>query len=259
MTERHRMLRILEAFSLEQPIVTPAALMAHLGASRATIYRDLQQLAAAGLIERVDTRGYALGPRIVELDRQIRLADPLLQAAGELPAVLARDTNGIVLLCRLHDNKVMCILEVTEPDAPIQSSYQRGRAMPLYRGATSKAILAQLSRVQLGELVANDSRALDDAGLPHSADDLYEALAPLREQGHVVTREEVDSAVMGLAVPLLSGRRLLGSLSVVIPSPASLATEARALTLLKSASRRIEARIETAAQEWQQRGGHGRA
>lgn len=248
MTTPHRLLRILECFSVEHPVIAPDWLMQHMGASRASIYRDLRQLSQAGILERLDDRGYALGPRIIQMDRQIRLGDPLLNAAGELPEVLAHDSQGTVLLCRLHINTVLCILQASHPEAGLTVSYERGRAMPLYRGATSRVILAHLGVQQLSELTKNDALAIQAAGLPHSAAELHAHLEPIRKQGHVMSRGEVDPEAIGIAVPLLFGKRLLGSLSVVLPAVrGNPTTEAKALTLLKRTARRIEARMESIA------------
>lgn len=248
MATPHRILRILECFSVERPVIAADWLVQHLGASRASIYRDLRQLSQSGLLERLDDRGYALGPRIVQMDRQIRLGDPLLNAAGELIEGLANDSQGTVLLCRLHINTVLCILQASHPEAGLTVSYERGRAMPLYRGATSLIILAHLSEQQLGELTKNDAAAIRAAGLPPTSQDLYEHLQPIRKQGHLITQAQVDPDAMGMAVPLLFGKRLLGSLSVVLPAARGNATTvARSLTLLKSTARRIEARMESDA------------
>lgn len=244
-----RVLRILASFSLDRPVLSVPWLVTELGASRASIYRDVQSLVEAGLLERVEGRGYALGARIVELDRQIRLADPLLAAAGELPQQLAAQTRGTVLLCRLHARTVLCILEVAGADA-LAVSYERGRAMPLYRGATSKILLAHVPVGRLQQLIDADEAALAQAGLPRTLPGLQQVLAPLRAQGHAVTRAEVDREAVGLAVPLLDGGHLLGSLSVVLRARASSpTTEKRVLALLKSCARRIEARVEAARQD----------
>lgn len=248
MASSPRLLRILECFSVEHPVITPEWLMQHLGTSRASIYRDLKQLSLSGLLERIDDRGYALGPRIVQMDRQIRLGDPLLNAAGELPEELAHSSHGTVLLCRLHINTVLCILQASHPEAVLTVSYERGRAMPLYRGATSRVILAHLGVQRLSELTKNDGPAIQTSGLPSTPEELHAYLEPIRKQGHEVSRGEVDPEAIGIAVPLLFGKRLLGSLSVVLPAIRGNATaEAKALTLLKSTARRIEARMESIA------------
>lgn len=240
-----RTLQVLGMFTVEQPVLSIDGLVERLQVSRASVYRDVQELMQAGLLEKVDARGYALGARIVELDRQIRLGDPLLHAAGPLPQQLARESGGTVLLCRLHARTVLCILEVTGSAPGLTVSYERGRAMPLYRGATSKILLAHLPVSRLRQLLEVDADALVDAGLPQTLPELQQALEPLRAQGHAVTRGEVDAHAVGLAAPLMDSARLLGSLSVVLPAARfTPATERRVLSLLKSCARRIEARLE---------------
>lgn len=240
-----RTLQVLGMFTVEQPVLSVEWLVERLQVSRASVYRDVQELVQAGLLEKVDARGYALGARIVELDRQIRLGDPLLHAAGPLPQQLARESGGTVLLCRLHARTVLCILEVSGSAPGLTVSYERGRAMPLYRGATSKILLAHLPVARLRQLLEVDADALAEAGLPQTLAELQQALAPLHAQGHVITRGEVDANAIGLAAPLMDGTRLLGSLSVVLPAARfTAALERRVLSLLKSCARRIEARLE---------------
>lgn len=240
-----RTLQVLGMFTVERPVLSVEWLVEHLRVSRASVYRDVQELVQVGLLEKVDTRGYALGARIVEMDRQIRLGDPLLHAAGPLPQQLARESNGTVLLCRLHARTVLCILEVTGSSPGLAVSYERGRAMPLYRGATSKILLAHLPSSRLRQLLEVDAEAIAEASLPTSLPELQQELAPMRAHGHVITRGEVDANAVGLAVPLMDSARLLGSLSVVLPAARFTATiERSVLSLLKSCARRIEARLE---------------
>jgi DNA-binding IclR family transcriptional regulator len=245
MASSSRLLRILGLFDLERPVITSEWLMQELGVSRASIYRDLGQLADAGMLERVADRGYVLGPRVVELDRQIRLADPLLQAAEALLDRLAQETGGTVLLCRLHGSKVLCIHQVKGEHAALAVSYDRGRAMPLYRGATSKIILAGLPQAQLKQLWLAEGRALAAAGLPDDFAQLLKLLRGMRELGYCLTEGEVDTDAAGLAVALRDGGHLLGSLSIVLPAAAlSPALRKTALSRLQSTADRIEGRLQ---------------
>jgi DNA-binding IclR family transcriptional regulator len=245
MPRANRMLRILSLFDLTRPVLTPELLMAELGVSRASVYRDLGQLTQAGLIERVAERGYALGSTIVELDRQIRLGDPLLNAADSLLKKLADDSGGIVLLCRVHGSKVMCIHQVRGRNATLPVSYERGRAMPLYRGATSKIILANLPSSALKTLWTREKNALVKAGWPTTLTAFVEALAALRAQHYCISQGEVDPDALGMAVALHDGGKLLGSLSVVLPATGTSALAHRnVLAHLQSTARRIEARLE---------------
>jgi DNA-binding IclR family transcriptional regulator len=244
MPNTHRILRVLNAFTPERSEISPEWLMAELGASRASIYRDLQQLSRVGLIERVSDRGYSLGPKIVELDRQIRQSDPLLRSAAEIPEQLARATGGTVLICRLHDDKVLCIQDTPGPHAPSTVSYERGRAMPLYRGATSKIILAHLSAKKVTDLFVKEQAAMRAAGLANSLDELHALLKQWRSEGSVTTEADIDPHTVGSAVALLHGKQVLGSLSVVLPNTAITPEKhIRNLRELRSAARRIEARM----------------
>jgi DNA-binding IclR family transcriptional regulator len=244
-----RLLRILSSFDLSRPVRKPADMMRELGVSRASIYRDLAALERAGLLERVADRGYALGPLIVELDRQIRLADPLLRAAAGLLGPLAADTGGTVLLCRVHASKVLCIHQESASQAPLQAamsvSYERGKAMPLYRGATSRIILAHLPQAELERLWTHDRDAIAAAGLPASFEAFCANLAQLREQKVCATENEVDPGIAGSAVALLDGKRVLGSLSVVAPASGMTAARRKSVvSRLFDAAARIESRIE---------------
>lgn len=250
MASTNRILRILGLFGLKRRIITPEWLVQELGVSRASVYRDLGQLTGAGMLERVADRGYVLGPMVVELDRQIRLADPLLEAAEELLNPLATDTNGTVLLCRYHGSKVMCIHQVNGRNPSLLVSYERGRAMPLYRGATSKIILAHLPQRILKQLFATDCKAMMRAGLPSDLPQLGKLLESLREAGYCVSEGEVDPNAVGYAVALRDGEYLLGSLSVVLPAASiSAAKRKTALARLQSTAGRIEARLQDQRQK----------
>ena len=245
MPSTNRMLRILGLFSQDRPIITPEWLMEELCVSRASIYRDLGLLTRVGMLERVNDRGYVLGPMVVELDRQIRLTDPLLEAAHDLPGQLAEETGGTVLLCRIHGGKVMCIHQVNGHNPSLSVSYERGRAMPLNRGATSKVILAHLPQARLKLLWASDRPSLVAAVLPDDFAQLCKVLDALRKTGYCVTEREVDPNAMGFAVALRDGEHLLGSLSVVLPATSITDIQRKkALARLQSAAGRIEGRLQ---------------
>ena len=75
------MLRILELFSEAEPVWSTAAIIEALETSRSTGYRYIKTLHDAGLLNAVSNGQYRLGPRIIEMDLQIRQTDPLLLAS----------------------------------------------------------------------------------------------------------------------------------------------------------------------------------
>ena len=244
MTRTLRVLDVLCMFSDGVTSLTAQQITERLGTGRATAYRCIADLEGYGLIERSTDGNYFLGPTIVELDRRIRQSDPLLHAAEPVMQTLAGQVGGVVLLCRLHERKVLCVHQCVGAKAPPNVSYERGRAMPLYRGATSRAILAHLDRKRVESLVRDDPSGLAKAGLPTDVAALATRLADLRKQAVFHGVGEVDADAAGWAVPLHHGKQLLGSLSVVLDRTQIGGREGVIADRLKRAGLRIEGRLE---------------
>ena len=257
MSSAQRLLDTMALFTPRHPSWTPMRAAKVLGISRASAYRYFAMLAEVALLEPAPGLGYSLGPAIVELDRQIRLSDPLLQTSIDEMLQLAREASATVLLCRLYRDRVLCVHQ--ERGARASStfvSYERGRAMPLYRGATSKAILAFLPTRALNRLVERDRDEIVRARLPAEGAALRRALGLVREKRIAVTAGEVGPGACGAAVPLFEAGRVIGSLSVVMPASAlrNNALE-RACRALVAAGSRIEAELERNLQRPARRSG----
>ena len=245
MTKTGKVLEVLALLGDGRRELRAIDVAGQLGVSSATAYRYLLDLTGAGLIERSAVGSYVLGPAIVELDRQIRIHDPLIAAARDVMRSLSQRTGATVILCRLHGRKVICVSEVRGRLGPTEVSYARGRAMPLYLGATSKVILAHMDDEQLRDLVQADAKRLLEAGLPADATALRSHFTTVRQQRVCVTVGEVDAKAMGLAVALHSTRRLLGSLSAIFLAAAPGLETAQIVDPLRRAGLRIEGRLES--------------
>lgn len=213
------MLGVLDLFSEDEPVWTVDAAALRLGYTRATAYRYVGELCDAGLLMRVAQGAYSLGPRIIELDRQIRQRDPLLAIGGRVMRdLLAPDRGQVILLCNLFRDEVLCTHQMSN-GTELALSYTRGRPMPLFRGATAKAILAHLPQRRLLRLYVRNQAEVAQAGFGSSYEEFAAALKAIRRRGYVVTHAEVDPGVVGIGVPLFGGSRsIIGSLSIVFPS-----------------------------------------
>ena len=212
-----RMLSVIDVFTEEAPVWTVDDMASGLGYTRATTYRYVGELCNAGLLTRIAHGAYALGPRIIELDRQIQRGDPLLTVAQQVMQKLLRPDRGqVVLLCSLFREKVLCVQQAGE-DRALAVSYARGRPMPLFRGATAKAILAWLPERRLTRLYLENQPEVQEAGLGRTRDQFLASLKAIRRQGHSITHGDVDPGVVGVAVPVFGEGGVMGSLSVVFP------------------------------------------
>jgi DNA-binding IclR family transcriptional regulator len=240
-----RMLNVIDAFTEEDALWTVDDLAAEYGYTLPTTYRYVGELCDAGLLTRVAPGAYALGPRIIELDRQIQRSDPLLAAAAPVwPQLLRPDRGHVVLLCALFRDKVLCIGQAGRARR-MALSYARGRPMPLFRGATAKAILAWLPERRLARLFAGNQREIRKAGLGAGRREFMAALKAIRQQGYSITFGDVDPGVVGVAVPVLAGEGwVLGSLSLVFPEKRFPARGlGRVVASLRQAAERIQANL----------------
>jgi DNA-binding IclR family transcriptional regulator len=207
---------ILRLFTPEKPQWTAEAAAAALGVSLSTAYRQLGALVKSDLLEAVEgSHAYVLGPAIIELDRNIRLSDPLITVAKPAMRWLAEQApmSCTVLLCRLYHDRVMCIEQAEKPGSAGAVSYERGRPMPLSHGAPSTMILAQLPPRRLAGLMP--TIAAEHAPQAFDTDAFRQLLRGLRKQGYSITRGEVDPGVIGIAVPVATPRHgVVASLGV---------------------------------------------
>src|SRR5687767_8903640 len=104
-----RVLSLLDAFTVEQPRWTVEMLMKRLHLPQATVYRYVRVLMNAGFLTASWRGGYTLGSRFIEFDRQIRLADPLLQVGPAIMAEHRQEVNGIQFLCTYYGSKILTV------------------------------------------------------------------------------------------------------------------------------------------------------
>lgn len=212
-----RMLRVLDLFTEASPIWAVDEMGAALGYTRSTIYRYVRELAEASLLFQVEAGRYALGARIITWDRQLRLSDPLVRAAQSLEQDLPRwSEQQVWLICRLFKDQVVCIHQHGELFSEV--SYSRGSPRPLFLGATSKAILANMTSRQHNQLFLENPDEVRASHLGQTWEQFRRSLQQLRRQGYVASAAEIDPGVYGLAAPIFdSDGKVLGSISCVRP------------------------------------------
>ena len=212
MTSLARMLKILDLFDDARTGIVLEDAVTATEASRATVYRYLKALSAAGLIAPATGGTYVLGSRIIELDRLMRRTDPLATSARPIMDAVSARLGLNMMLCSYYGDNVMCS-EIVWPDRTVERAYERGQRMPMFRGAMAKLILANLTPYQLRNMMlwhADDIRA---AGLGASWPEFRQAMARIRKDGSCVTHGEVVSGLVGVGAPVFDrDGRILGSI-----------------------------------------------
>ena len=207
MTSLARMLSILDLFGAQSPVLSAEEIIARRKYSRPTGYRYVRELVAAGLLVRAPG-GYSLGPRIIELDWLIRQHDPVLtQSRATVRELVARTGCGVTQM-GIYGERIVTIHYEPGPE-PVEISFDRGRPMPLFRGAPSKAILAFVPRARLERLHAAHER--------RSFAEIYAELQAVRKAGYAISLGELDVDRVGIAAPVFGPERTVaGSVCLVL-------------------------------------------
>lgn len=232
-------LSILGLFGPDRSAITAEAITESLGFTRPTGYRYIRELVASGLLVRLAPGTYALGPRIIELDWQIRQSDPLLRAGLPVIQELSSATGFEVnLIGRYGDHIVTTHQQHGLERLPL--SFGRGRPMPLFRGAGSKIIVAHFPRARLRKLYESHREEARLANLGVQWEDVRQSLNAVRKQGVAISHGELDPGYVGVAAPVFSADGdVLGSVI------AALSRQRLAVTDLDRLTNRIRAAGQT--------------
>ncbi|MEV6647723.1 IclR family transcriptional regulator [Amycolatopsis sp. NPDC051371] len=209
-----KMLHILQLFTEAEPVWSTADIIDALETSRSTGYRYIKTLHEAGLISAVRNGYYALGPRIIEMDLQMRLTDPLLLASEGVLEELVDKIGHSALLCTAFRDSVLCVGECRAPQSPA-NRFRRGQRRPLFQGAISKIILAYLPHHRLKAIYPRQRNEIEAAGLGSTWSEFRATLGKMKKDGYALTVGEFNPGVYGVAAPILTDQKTsVGSVGV---------------------------------------------
>lgn len=214
-----RIVALLGLFTEARPVWTVEEIAEALRIGLSTAYRHVSALTEAGWLAAVAPARYGLGPAVIAADRLVQRADPLLIFGAPIMEDLARrmPDGSTVVLARLFGDSVMCVRQVLTGSPQPAISFERGRPMPLFRGAAGKAMLGHMPPPKLRRLYTAHAEAIADGGLGGHLDAFLKNCVRIRRDGHVMTRGELDHGRLGIAAPLLSReRRVIGSLGTAM-------------------------------------------
>ena len=233
-----RVLRVFDLLTVDEPALSADQIVERLGTSRTTGYRYIRELCSAGLLSRVGG-AYALGPRIIELDYVIRQFDPILAASAPIVRELRETAGCDVLLASIFGDRIVATHHEQGGDRT-EISFGRGRPMPLFRGAGSKAILSCLRPARQRELFERNRHAAAAAGFA-SWDAFKAEMLAVRRQGLAVSTGELDAENVAVAAPIVPDSRSAPGcvIAVFAKSRYAIADKKLVERIVKSAAARI--------------------
>lgn len=239
-------LSILDLFSIERPTYSAEEIIAALGCSRPQGYRYLRDLCQAGFLAR-SAAAYRLGARAIELDHIVRESDPLLHVAAPMMREISEQSGCDVLLASLVGDRIITIHHERGTD-PTTVSYSRGRVLPPFRGAGSKAIVAALPLAQQRAFFKDHSPCEPGSPLGRDWEEVRESLKAIRRAGIAISEGELDPENIGIAAPIsLDTPGIRASLVLVMGAQRYRTTDRASIArLVQAAAERILSQMQAA-------------
>ncbi|MGR3434764.1 MAG: IclR family transcriptional regulator [Shimia sp.] len=237
-TSLSKALALLDLFGPDAPAMGLSDLARRAGRDKATTYRHVGDLVAAGLLEQdCTTRAYHLGPA---LDRWAALRRETVPSHRRVAArvdALAAETGELCILTRF-DGIALVVDHHAAPARRVRVAFDPRSLPPPMATASGLAILGH-APLETVERIETDHRTrFPDLAVPP---DLVDTLAGVARTGIARLRDGVDEAedgVVGLAVACFDAEaRVSGACEVSIPDTrAGAPAIARATALLARAA-----------------------
>jgi DNA-binding IclR family transcriptional regulator len=212
-----RSVRLLDAFTAEEPTLTVGELARRSGLHVATASRLVAELVAQGLLERGPGREVRVGVRLWELGARasptVSLRDAAMPFLEDVHAVVGHHAQ----LGVLDGEDVLFLERLSARDAVINYSRIAGR-LPLTTSSSGVVLLAHAPRDVQERVLTRPLSPVTAAGFRTPAQ-LRAALADARRTQSVVLAGHQHPDATGVAVPVRNGRgEVVAAFSVIVPN-----------------------------------------
>jgi DNA-binding IclR family transcriptional regulator len=240
-TPAMRLIGLLEVNASKDERYTLQRLVEETGLPKPTLHRMLQQLEAAGLLQREsDGRLYGTGVRLRRLAENLLLNDSHHGARHAVLRHLVGEVGESCNITALSGSEVI-YLDRVETAAPLRFYLHPGSRVPAHCSASGKVFLAQMTPAQRERLLAHAPLERYTANTITDAAALEREVERVRRDGHALDDEEFLPGLLciAMAVPAGAGR---SNLCVAIQAPvmrASAETAKRWLPALQRAAQAL--------------------
>lgn len=186
---------------------------------KSTVHRLMMVLEQHRLVDKnPDTGRYGLGLKLFELGSKAAGAVDLRRHAKPYLDRLQRELGETVFFCTLDDGQVL-YLEKIESQQSVRTACMVGSRAPAHCTAVGKAMLAELTDIEVNGIIRRRGLKAVTANTITSASALKAELRAIRSRGYAIDNEEKEAGLrcVSAAVRGDSGK-LLAALSVSGPA-----------------------------------------
>lgn len=211
-----RVVRVLEAFGQETPVLSVAQLARRAEISVPTTYRVVGELVEMGLLER-DRNGVRVGVRLWEIASRAPRGLGLREAAMPFMEDLHAATRHHTQLGVLEGHEVLFIERLSARHAVVNITKIGGR-LPVHASSSGLVLLAHADRGLQAAVLAEPLHRYT-RNTPVEPNQVRRLLASVRQRGYVACDGFIHPDAMGIAVPVQGpDGDVVAALAVVVPA-----------------------------------------
>jgi IclR family transcriptional regulator, KDG regulon repressor len=236
--------RVLDTFLESKDPLSLAELTTRTGLTKNKVFRILMTLEECQLVERLGSSVYSLHVRFLEFGLHVSRGLNVVEVSAPVLEWLVTETDDSAFISIVDGKEALCVAS-RESENRIRMAAEVGRRLPLYAGATPTVLFAFMPEEKRQaildeiQLVPLTSQTITDR------DQLARHLERIRNQGYVVTPEDLTEGARGVAAPI---RDFTGQViaSISVAGVASRFTEERVnryVELILEASSQISRKL----------------
>lgn len=210
-------LRILLSFTMDEPEKKISDLSESLGLNKSTVSRTMSTLASEGFVFKdPETKQYRLGLSILSLSGIVNNNMDIYRESQPVLNRLVEKTGETAHISVLDNNEVIYLQKV-ECNHPVRFLTYVGKRNPPYCTSSGKVLLAY-SHEEVVETVIEKGLKQFTKNTITNPQKLRDHLKQIKENGYVISKEEILEGVHSIAAPVYDYRgRVIAAVAIVGP------------------------------------------
>jgi DNA-binding IclR family transcriptional regulator len=194
------------------PSIDAARLQSAVKLKRATLYRLLATMERKRILRSYgEPRRYELGASMIEIVNAWLSQLDVTRVSSEFLRDLWERSGETIVLSILQEDDTRMTVQQFRSNSPLSYAPGIGKAIPLYAGASSKAMLAFLPPERRKRILRGAPRRLKRAPL-------IAELAVIEQRGFAISRGELVAGAASIAAPIFDrDDAVVGSIALALP------------------------------------------